>query len=849
MAEINIGSLSGGGGGGGGGTWLKPEMEGGNNVEITSNQYLRFYKNPATGAYLELNMSGSIPFARIIDANGNTTILDGNSLDFASAMDPTNPANSSYLPAEIRIKTFEGGDPAGLYFVCLDLNHNLAATLNLIRGTYGGTTGSSDPVEDGMLIGEIAFWGQDNAGIVTPGVVGNINKPSRISVYATEDYTETQRGSEMVIYNTEAGTTTQRGNFRFLGTGQNRMELYGDGNFEDNNPEYFIGVDLDGNLIEVSPGSVGTGDVVGPDESTDNAIVRWDGITGKIIQDSGVIVDDANNVTTEASFISDNQSGYTTELNSTGVVITDEFSNTNTQTAGSIVIDSPDNESTSTLDYNSLHIDNPGDDKTANFGFNGVFLTDQGGIEDLTISVTSIDAANLLTAILGGYNFSVSESKAGKDGYVLTYDEGANVINLQPGGGGGSGDVTGPASSTDNAIVRFDGTTGKVIQNSSATIDDNGRTVISSNTDSGFILTLVNSTGSGTADRVAMKSENGGVSAPSALGSNANGDKWVFWSNSNFKGAIGFNAFEMWYQATSDGSGTPLFRWYLGTASSPTESMRLTTTGLSINTAAAAAVDLDINSTARVRGGEIQLDATGATKVKTGSGNPEGVTTASPGSLFLDTGGNVYLKDTGTGNTGWVEIATTTTTVNVYNTSANLTGNRQISGDGFSLNIFNTSTFQIEDVTNVMNLEVTPTDVSFFDGAFNFSAADLPFNNQIIKMDSGNITGSNVMSETGTAITFAAPLYEIDGAESLPSYSNTGDTDTGIFFPAADAVGISTGATEKVRVDALGLRLMTSFTPTGTADATGATGAVSWDDDYIYVKTSAGWKRSALSTF
>lgn len=40
--------------------------------------------------------------------------------------------------------------------------------------------------------------------------------------------------------------------------------------------------------------------------------------------------------------------------------------------------------------------------------------------------------------------------------------------------GGGSGDVTGAASSTDNAVVRFDGTTGKVIQNSVVTIDDSG---------------------------------------------------------------------------------------------------------------------------------------------------------------------------------------------------------------------------------------------------------------------------------------------------------------------------------------------------------------------------------------
>jgi hypothetical protein len=37
-----------------------------------------------------------------------------------------------------------------------------------------------------------------------------------------------------------------------------------------------------------------------------------------------------------------------------------------------------------------------------------------------------------------------------------------------------SGYVTGPASSTDNALARYDGVTGKLIQNSSATINDNG---------------------------------------------------------------------------------------------------------------------------------------------------------------------------------------------------------------------------------------------------------------------------------------------------------------------------------------------------------------------------------------
>jgi hypothetical protein len=40
----------------------------------------------------------------------------------------------------------------------------------------------------------------------------------------------------------------------------------------------------------------------------------------------------------------------------------------------------------------------------------------------------------------------------------------------------GTGDVVGPASATDNAIARFDGTTGKLIQNSVVTISDTGAT-------------------------------------------------------------------------------------------------------------------------------------------------------------------------------------------------------------------------------------------------------------------------------------------------------------------------------------------------------------------------------------
>ena len=50
----------------------------------------------------------------------------------------------------------------------------------------------------------------------------------------------------------------------------------------------------------------------------------------------------------------------------------------------------------------------------------------------------------------------------------------SGTVILVGSGISGAGDVQGPASSTDNALARFDSTTGKVIQNGNITEDDNG---------------------------------------------------------------------------------------------------------------------------------------------------------------------------------------------------------------------------------------------------------------------------------------------------------------------------------------------------------------------------------------
>ena len=63
----------------------------------------------------------------------------------------------------------------------------------------------------------------------------------------------------------------------------------------------------------------------------------------------------------------------------------------------------------------------------------------------------------------------------GTNGQVLSTDGTGTLSWITPAGGGGGGDVVGPATAvTDNAVVRYDLTTGKLIQNSVVIIGDTG---------------------------------------------------------------------------------------------------------------------------------------------------------------------------------------------------------------------------------------------------------------------------------------------------------------------------------------------------------------------------------------
>jgi len=71
------------------------------------------------------------------------------------------------------------------------------------------------------------------------------------------------------------------------------------------------------------------------------------------------------------------------------------------------------------------------------------------------------------------------------------------VPPLARGGSGGIGNVVGPASATDNAVVRYDGATGKLIKNSNAILDNTGNLTLAGNVtaQNGFFQNTTPSTG------------------------------------------------------------------------------------------------------------------------------------------------------------------------------------------------------------------------------------------------------------------------------------------------------------------------------------------------------------------
>jgi len=135
----------------------------------------------------------------------------------------------------------------------------------------------------------------------------------------------------------------------------------------------------------------------------------------------------------------------------------------------------------------------------------GTNITVAGTTTSNTVVSTQVDITGQgdlrLQDAAGGQYVALQAPATIGTSYTLTFpvDDGTNGQALVTDGNGvlswssaASGDVYGPASATDNAVARYDGTTGKIIQNSAVTIADDGATVIAANsTSDGLRITQI----------------------------------------------------------------------------------------------------------------------------------------------------------------------------------------------------------------------------------------------------------------------------------------------------------------------------------------------------------------------
>lgn len=426
-----------------------------------------------------------------------------------------------------------------------------------------------------------------------------------------------------------------------------------------------------------SPGGGGIGDVVGPASSADNALARFDGTTGKILQNSGVYVDDSSKVGVGTSapatlLATHGATGMTANLtsNSNGTNFFNATYNGTQQFkvgfggAGEIqfqVIDTVDNDNGSYFVAKSGEPFSRGVLGRSFLAFGpgnvtrDVFVSRSAANTLRISSDQSSGAAHLIVNGNVGIGTASPGSKLHVVGSVRMVDgnEGAGKVMTSDANGvaswssisgAGLGDLTGPASSADNAIARFDGTTGKLMQNSGVFINDSGNVGIGTAAPS-FKLEIQDSVNS--VSGIKIHNSNAGASAYTTLrlGNNTDDQAGIFRvssGNSTYAGPNSLNFFT---------TGA----YPIGFATSNTVRMLVTSAGnVGIGSTVPAAT-LDVNGTIKIAGG-----TPGAGKILTSDANGLATwETPSSTTQWTTAGANIHYSS------GKVGIGTATPGVNL----------------------------------------------------------------------------------------------------------------------------------------------------------------------------------------
>jgi hypothetical protein len=374
---------------------------------------------------------------------------------------------------------------------------------------------------------------------------------------------------------------------------------------------------------------------------------------------------------------------------------------------------------------------------------------------DNTDQVTSVNGqtgAVVLTTtnVAEGTNeyFTTARARASVSaGTGITYDSGTGVItNSSPSLGG---DVVGPTGATDNAIARFDTTTGKLLQNSVVTVSDAGATT--------GITTLAASTSVTTP--IVQASNSGGLALKNSAGTTqismgaGGGDNLSINVATNINGA---NA-QIDISPTGTGhvhikpSGTG------GVEIAPTSAGTMNNMVIGGTTPLAASVtDLSVTGTTSFDGSQ---GTSGQVLTSAGTGATPTWTTPTTGTVTAVTGTAPVVSSGGT--TPAISMAAATSSVNGYLTSADWT----------TFNSKGSVTSVAASVPSFLSVAGSPITTSGTI-AISYSGTALPVANGGTGVTSVGTAG-NVLTSNGTAWVSSAPVSSNITAQGLFENANT----------------------------------------------------------------------------
>jgi hypothetical protein len=390
--------------------------------------------------------------------------------------------------------------------------------------------------------------------------------------------------------------------------------------------------------------------------------------------------------------------------------------------------------------------------------------------------------------------------------YTLTFpaDDGTSGQALITDGSGvlswstaASGDVYGPASSTDNAVARFDSTTGKLLQNSVVLIGDTGAvTGVTDLTASGSV-TL----NGGTANGVTYLNGSKVVTSGSAL----------TFDGTNF--------------ATTGkiGAGT----------SSPTAKLQATS---------ASAANLILENTTATTGKLWQLNSSSSGVLNFGVYGVDDY-------MFLTSAGNLGL---GVTPSAW----NTLTTMQIKNASFSGYGNHSYT---MANAFYQTGWKYIASEYALQYFQNATGGQHQWNIAPSGTAGNAITFTQAMTLDaSGNLGIGTTTPDANLTVNGAASFAA--GTALLPSIARAGDLNTGIWFPAADTIAASTAGSERIRIDSagnLGLGVTPSawggsfkaFETTGTSLGSNAAGSSYYLQNSYYNGTNFIYTTTAAASY